>query len=44
MAKVLKGTLKGSQIKYKQVTPLVLATKANLNQPSVKKFLYSDSC
>lgn len=44
MAKVLKGTLKASQIKYKQVTPLVLATKANLNQPSVKKFLYSDSC
>jgi len=44
MAKVLKGTLKPASIKYKQVTPLVLATKANLNKPSVKKFLYSDSC
>ena len=30
MAKVLKGTLKHSAIKYDQPTPLVLATKANL--------------
>jgi ribose transport system substrate-binding protein len=44
IAKILKGTLKPSQVKYQQTTSLVLATRANVNTPQVQQFIYKGHC
>ena len=44
VSKVLKGELDPSKITYQQTTPVVLATKDNLSDPDVAKYLYKSSC
>ena len=44
LAKLIRGQVKAAKVTYQQYTPVVAVTKANVDNPKVKPYLYTSKC
>ena len=44
LVQILKGEVEASSVPYQQHSPIVVATRENLNDPEIQKFFYATEC